>query len=62
MLATGRPEDVPFAINQQLSFVVEDLDQLRTVRNAAKAADSREIWQRSHGNAWSVYLNDPDKI
>ena len=61
VLVTGRSDDLPFALNQQLSFVVEDLDELRCVRDAAKGADAGEIWQRSHGNAWSVYFHDPEQ-
>ena len=61
VLVTGRPDDEPFRLNQQLSFVVADLDELRCVRDSAKAAAAGDIWQRSHGNAWSVYFHDPEQ-
>jgi catechol 2,3-dioxygenase len=61
VLVTGRPGDVPFALNQQLSFVVSDLDELRAIRDAAAGANAGEIWERSHGNAWSVYFHDPEQ-
>ena len=60
VLVTGRPDEVPFALNQQMSFLVEDLDELRLTRDKAAAAGTEEIRVRTHGNAWSIYFRDPE--
>ena len=58
---TGRPGDVPFALNQQMSFLVENLDELRTIRDRVIAAGIENIRIRTHGNAWSIYFRDPEE-
>ena len=60
VLVSGRPEDVPFALNQQMSFLVEDLDELRTIRDRAINAEIDSVRIHTHGNAWSIYFRDPE--
>ena len=60
VLATGRPDYASFSIPQQISFQVNDLDELRTLHDRVKG-DGMEITRTTtHGNAWSVYFNDPE--
>ena len=58
VLVTGRPDDVPFALNQQMSFLVNDLDQLRAIHARAVDVGVENIRSRTHGNAWSIYFKD----
>ncbi|NQV55818.1 MAG: VOC family protein [Rhodospirillales bacterium] len=60
VLLSGRPDGVDFALNQQLSFLVDDLDQLRTVRQSAREAGVETFRESTHGNAWSIYFSDPE--
>jgi len=60
VLVSGRPNDDSMMAAQQLSFLVDTLDDVRTLHDKVKAA-SMEITQQScHGNALSVYFKDPD--
>lgn len=60
VLVSGRPADVNFSLNQQMSFTVDSLDEMRTMRDRV-AADGLEIERCvTHGNAWSTYFNDPE--
>ena len=60
VLVSGRPDDVNFQLNQQISFTVESLDELRAMRDRL-LADGAEIDRCvTHGNAWSVYFKDPE--
>jgi catechol 2,3-dioxygenase len=58
VLCTGRPDNIEFHLNQQMSFLVENLAELREVRDRAKAVGVGEIRTRTHGNAWSIYFTD----
>ena len=60
VLVTGRPENVEFHLNQQFSFLVENLDQLRSVHALAEAEKSPNLRSATHGNAWSIYFDDPE--
>ena len=42
VLAAGRPDDEPFHLTQQLSFMVANLDELRCVRYSTMTAAERE--------------------
>jgi hypothetical protein len=44
----------------QLSFQVTSLDQLRSVRTKALANSATDMFGLNHGNAWSIYFNDPE--
>jgi catechol 2,3-dioxygenase len=60
VLVSGRPDDVNFQLNQQISFVVESLDELRAMRDRLLADDMEVDRCVTHGNAWSVYFKDPE--
>ncbi len=60
VLVSGRPDDVNFKLNQQMSFTVDSLDELRTMRDRVVAEDVEINNCVTHGNAWSVYFNDPE--
>ena len=59
VLAEGRPEGVPSTINQ-LSFTVNSLSELRVMYRRVVAAEVENLLPRNHGNAWSVYFDDPE--
>lgn len=59
ILAEGRPADVPSTINQ-LSFLVKSLDELRVMYRRVVAENVENLLPRNHGNAWSVYFDDPE--
>ena len=59
VFAEGRADDSPSTINQ-LSFTVESLDALREMHQRAVDAGAANLLPRNHGNAWSVYFDDPE--
>ncbi len=59
ILAEGRPEDAPSTINQ-LSFTVKSLSELRVMYRRVVAEGVENLLPRNHGNAWSVYFDDPE--
>ena len=59
ILAEGRPADAPSTVNQ-LSFEVLSLDDLRSMHKRVSDAQCENILPRNHGNAWSVYFDDPE--
>ncbi len=60
VLASGRPADATFSTVNQLSFTVTDLDQLREVRRQMLQNGGTDVLDVNHGNAWSVYVDDPE--
>src|SRR3546814_20979555 len=44
-----------------MSFKVNNLTELRAVRDKAAAAGASDFIGLNHGNAWSVYFNDPEE-
>ncbi len=60
VLVTGRSDNVEFHLNQQFSFLVETLDELRTVHALAQTENSANLRCATHGNAWSIYFDDPE--
>jgi catechol 2,3-dioxygenase len=56
----GRPEEVDFSLAQQVSFIVESLDELRTMRDRVIGAGLEVGRCLTHGNAWSIYFADPE--
>lgn len=58
-LASGRPAGAPSTV-MQLSFKVQSLDQLRAVRAKALAQGAKDLFGLNHGNALSIYFNDPE--
>jgi catechol 2,3-dioxygenase-like lactoylglutathione lyase family enzyme len=61
VLVSGRPDDLPFNIVNQLSFRVDSLDTLRELREGLKKEATVEQGVVTHGNALSVYFHDPEK-
>ena len=59
-LATVRPKDATFSTVMQTSFMVATLDDLRAVRAAALPRGATALRATNHGNAWSIYFNDPE--
>jgi catechol-2,3-dioxygenase len=61
VLASGRPEDLPFNSINQISFRMRDFAGLREMYRAIQAErDVSEIAPVSHGNALSLYFRDPE--
>jgi catechol 2,3-dioxygenase len=60
VLVTGRPEDTGFNPINQVSFLVESLEQLREVHRRALEHGATAMRTVSHGNAWSAYFLDPE--
>lgn len=60
VLVTGRPRDAKFSVVNQLSFLVGSLAQVREVHRKAVACGAKINRCVSHGNAWSVYIQDPE--
>ena len=60
VLASGRPQDLPFNPINQISFRVESFAGLREFYRAIQGEPVSEISPVSHGNALSVYFQDPE--
>jgi catechol 2,3-dioxygenase len=60
VLISGRPDNATFNVSQQFSFLVDSLDELRTTRDRVAAAGLEIARTTTHGNAWSIYFNDPE--
>ncbi len=61
VLLSGRPTDVDFHLNQQMSFLVKDLAELRDMKARVIAENVGNLREATHGNAWSIYFDDPEK-
>ncbi len=60
VLVSGRPESATYTTVMQISFTVPSLAELRGVRDRAQAAGAANFRPVNHGNAWSVYFEDPE--
>ena len=60
VLAAGRAPDAPSTINQ-LSFSVGTLDELREMFHRVRDRGMKRLRGINHGNAWSVYFEDPEQ-
>src|SRR5215510_13702575 len=61
VLASGRPEELPFNAINQISFRMRDFAGLREMYRAVRSEKGcSEIAPVSHGNALSVYFRDPE--
>jgi catechol-2,3-dioxygenase len=68
VLTPGRPKKLPkntvnpdFGICiQQISFKMGSLDDLRDMVGRLERGGATDIVSATHGNAWSVYAQDPD--
>ena len=59
ILSEGRPEGSPSTVNQ-LSFEVASLAELRQMYQRVVDEGVENLLPRNHGNAWSVYFDDPE--
>jgi len=60
VLVSGRPQDLPFNVINQISFRVRDLAALRHFHRALQGEPVSEIAPVTHGNAISLYFRDPE--
>lgn len=60
VLASGRPENLPFNIVNQISFRVPDLATLRLFDARLREEGASDVQPVTHGNAISVYCRDPE--
>ncbi|RFP09289.1 VOC family protein [Duganella sp. BJB488] len=60
VLFDGKPTDLPFNPINQLSFLLDTLEDLRTYYKRAQEFGLRDLDQVDHGNAWSLYFKDPE--
>jgi catechol 2,3-dioxygenase-like lactoylglutathione lyase family enzyme len=60
VLVSGRPADVGFNVVNQISFRLAALADLKTMYATLLDEGVKELRTVSHGNAWSVYCQDPD--
>jgi catechol 2,3-dioxygenase len=61
VLATGRPDYATFSIAQQISFLVDSLEEVCLMYQRLLGEDEVKIDRTTtHGNAWSVYFFDPE--
>ncbi|MCP5029520.1 MAG: hypothetical protein GY929_24885 [Actinomycetia bacterium] len=60
-MVSGVPApDSAFVMVDHLAFRTGSLDDLRTIRARLAAAGIEGIMPIDHGNAWSLYFNDPE--
>src|SRR5262245_15560678 len=60
VLASGRPEGLPFNPINQISFRMAEFAGLREMHRRLAAEKVRDLYPVSHGNALSVYFLDPE--
>jgi catechol 2,3-dioxygenase len=60
VLTSGRPREERCTTVFQLSFRLATLAELRVVEARAREAGASRFVPMSHGNAWSVYFDDPE--
>lgn len=59
VLSSGRAEGTPSTV-MQLAFMVDSIDDLRSIRARAAEMGAASIMGLNHGNSWSVYFDDPE--
>jgi catechol-2,3-dioxygenase len=60
VLASGKPEGLPFNSINQISFRMAEFSGLREMHRRLGREQVRELHPVSHGNALSVYFLDPE--
>lgn len=60
VLASGRPDDLPFNVVNQVSFRVDSLATLKELHAVLQEEPVSEITTLTHGNALSIYFRDPE--
>lgn len=59
-LIQGRPGDKEDSVVHQISFRIPDLDQLKELRRVLLERDFTNQRSVTHGNAWAIYVKDPE--
>src|SRR4051812_19341136 len=60
VLASGKPDGLPFNPINQISFRMANFSGLREMHRRLAAEKVRDLYPVSHGNALSVYFLDPE--
>jgi catechol 2,3-dioxygenase-like lactoylglutathione lyase family enzyme len=60
VLVKGRPAELAFNPIQQISFKTDSLANVRAYHKALQSEPVTAIQGITHGNAWSVYFQDPE--
>ena len=60
VMASGRPQDLPFNPINQISFRMAEFAGLREMHRRLVEEKVKELHPVSHGNALSVYFHDPE--
>ena len=60
VLASGRPQDLPFNVINQISFRLDSLAELKALHGRLAADSARDLRPVTHGMAWSLYFMDPE--
>jgi catechol 2,3-dioxygenase len=60
VLASGRDPQATASTINQVSFKLDDLDQLREMYRRVRDHGVEGLRPLNHGNAWSVYFLDPE--
>lgn len=60
VLVTGRPENLPFNIVNQISMRADSLASLKTLHDRFSRVPGIEFHCVTHGNALSIYAPDPE--
>lgn len=60
VLFDGKPENLGFNLVNQVSFLLDSLNDLRQYYRFIRENWDSEFVQVDHGNAWSLYFTDPE--
>jgi catechol-2,3-dioxygenase len=60
VLFDGKPTGLPFNPINQLSFLLDSLEDLQAYYRQLVEWGFKDIDQVDHGNAWSLYFKDPE--
>ncbi|MCV2361244.1 VOC family protein [Paucibacter sp. TC2R-5] len=60
VISSGRPPEATFSTVMQLSFRAEAIDDLRRIGAASPGVGATKLITLNHGNALSLYFNDPE--
>ncbi|KPK17652.1 MAG: glyoxalase [Betaproteobacteria bacterium SG8_41] len=60
VISSGRPPEATFSTIMQLSFKADAIDDLRRTSAKAPLLGASKLFTLNHGNALSVYFNDPE--
>jgi catechol-2,3-dioxygenase len=60
VLATGRPPGIEFNVVNQISFKLPALPDLKAAHRRLRDEGIKQFRIVTHGNAWSIYVADPE--